>query len=724
MYYYFGCPPAAAAIAIGGLLATAVPALLRWTGSCALVGNYMALDLLCVLTVVASCTGGYRGPGAMWLAVVPMVATITGGRASGLAWTVLASAEVVTFYVLERGGATFQTAMDRGEWDLLAVAGLAALLLVVFSLTWLYDSTRAWALNLAASREQALADALRQNELTASDLAATNQVLQCEIQERRQAEQTLEASEAKYRYLVDAAQNVIWSLDTSGHITFVNPVVRQVYGCAPEEMIGRSFTEFEPPERAKRTWERFRRLMVDKSCFHIEAEHLRMDGTPVFVSLTAVPVVDEQGRVTGITGTTVDITERKHTEEELRRAKDSAEAATCAKSEFLANMSHEIRTPMTAILGFAENLLAPQLAEAERVDAIQTIRRNGQYLLGIINDILDLSKIEAGRMTIERIACSPRQLVEDVATLARVRSDEKGLRLACDYAGGIPETIRTDPTRLRQILVNVIANAIKFTRAGGVRVVTQLVRTVDGAPHLQFDVEDSGIGMTPGQVECLFTPFTQADASTTRRFGGTGLGLTISKRFAGMLGGDVSVVRSSPGVGTCFRITVATGSLDGIRMLAADMPNDPVEPAQPEKAAATRLEARILLAEDGPDNQRLISYILKKAGASVAVVEDGQQAVEAALAAYGEGRAFDVILMDMQMPVLDGYEATRLLRSEGYAGTIIALTAHAMTADRQKCLDAGCDEYATKPVDRQALVATVRRMLDRRLEPAEGEHRR
>ncbi|MCA9244562.1 MAG: response regulator [Phycisphaerales bacterium] len=391
---------------------------------------------------------------------------------------------------------------------------------------------------------------------------------------------------------------------------------------------------------------------------------------------------------------------------ELRKALEAAQHANRAKSEFLANMSHEIRTPMTAILGYADVLAELDRSDdAERQQAVVAIKSNANHLLAIINDILDLSKIEADKLEVERIPVSPATLISEVVSLMGLRAKERSIELRCELDGAIPAKIHSDPVRLRQILVNLVGNAIKFTSAGEVRICARWPRP---AETIEFSVTDTGIGMTPEQVARLFRPFSQADSSTTRRFGGTGLGLTISRRLARLLGGDIEV-ESTFERGSTFRVTIATGPLDESDVVTTLTPPRPDKGAAGAAAELEKLDGRILLVEDGPDNRRLISRLLTNWGAEVTSAENGRQGVDIATDAWRRGEAFDMILMDMQMPVLDGYSATQELRRQGYHGPIIALTAHAMATDRDKCLNAGCDDYATKPIDRKALRASIDR---------------
>ncbi len=516
-----------------------------------------------------------------------------------------------------------------------------------------------------------------------------------DVTERNRMDKVLRDSEEKYRTYIDNSPTGIFVVDATGRYVEVNPCASRLMGYTREELTRMSIPDILAPEDVPAAMDLFHDLLRTGCGVSGEYCFIRKDGTRFFMSVHAARISADR-----VIGFCVDITDRKRVETELRDAKTVAEAANKAKSEFLANMSHEIRTPMTAILGFSEMLLDDATA-ADVQKAGRTIKRNGEHLLTIINDILDLSRIDAGKEDIEKTTCSPRQIVEDVVLTMKVAADAKGLPLSVEGAGKVPDCIRTDPRRLRQILVNLVGNAIKFTEHGSVRIAMQLVADADDEPKLRFDVIDTGIGLSEAQIGFLFQPFSQVDGSSTRRFGGTGLGLAVSKRLATMLGGDVTVT-SIFGIGSTFSVTIATGPLDHVGQCGDHSSKSP-RSTIPEG----RLNCRVLLAEDGPDNQRLITHILRKAGAEVAVAENGQVALDLALAARQAGNPFDVILMDMQMPVMDGYEATRQLRKAGYEGSVIALTASAMPKDRQKCLDAGCNDYTTKPINRAMLLECV-----------------
>jgi signal transduction histidine kinase/CheY-like chemotaxis protein len=396
-----------------------------------------------------------------------------------------------------------------------------------------------------------------------------------------------------------------------------------------------------------------------------------------------------------------DITARKLAEEKHENAKIEAESANTAKSAFIANISHEIRTPMNAILGYADMLLDSENSADQRLNCVKTIRRNGEHLLAIINDILDISKVEACRMSAEQIPCELPQLIADVVALSQPRAREKGLKFEVTFDEIIPATVQTDPVRVKQVLFNLVGNAIKFTSQGTVRLhISQEVTYF--TQNLRFSVTDTGIGMTAEQVSRLFQPFSQADASTTRKFGGTGLGLTISKRLAQILGGDIEV-QTQEGAGSTFKFWINAGPREGVKLLR-NLTHEQLsipDLSTQSKGREIRLQGTVLLVEDGEDNQHLLTAFLEHAGMKVTLAVNGEIAVRFALATE-----FDLILMDMQMPVMDGYRATGELRKAGYTKPIVALTAHAMADDRLKCLQAGCTEYLSKPVDRQKLLMT------------------
>ncbi len=397
---------------------------------------------------------------------------------------------------------------------------------------------------------------------------------------------------------------------------------------------------------------------------------------------------------------------------DLERAKDKADQTNRAKSEFLANVSHEIRTPMTAILGFTDLLMDDGYirgAEPARIQDLLAIKDNGVYLLELLDELLDLAKIETGRLTVERRRFALADFLVEVSSPVRPRCEKKGLELEVKCHGPLPETIETDPTRLRQVLANLLGNGVKFSDSGSVRLEARMVGTDLDEPRLELTVIDTGIGIASDVLPHLFQPFSQADASSTRRFGGTGLGLSLSSRLAVMLGGGIEV-ESELGRGSTFRVTVPTGSLEGVPMVDSLDLIKAKERARPSPRIENKIAGRFLLAEDNPVNQVLTAAILRAAGADVTVVENGEKALEVVLAAEAN-RPFDLVLMDLQMPVVDGYEATRGLRAGGYTRPILALTAHGMADHREKSLAAGCDRHLIKPIERDQLINAIAEVL-------------
>ncbi len=397
--------------------------------------------------------------------------------------------------------------------------------------------------------------------------------------------------------------------------------------------------------------------------------------------------------------------------DELMRAKNRADVASQAKSQFLANMSHEIRTPMTAIVGYTEQISNANVSDSGRFEAALVIRNNAEHLLHIVNDILDFSSLDAGRLKIDTRQVNTVELLDSVVTLYSKSAAEKKLSLQLVNATPFPEFIETDPTRMRQILLNLLSNAIKFTSRGGVflRIGWDADMSKFGGGSFYVEVHDTGIGMTPKTMEKIFTPFHQADDSMARQFVGTGLGLAISHRLARLLDGQLTV-QSEVGFGTKFTLRIPMVVSYDIRWLKT------LESGRMQSVAVSDEASfgdkpltgyHLLLAEDGKDNQRLFHLILTKAGGMVTLVENGRDAFDTAMKNWKDGRPFDLIIMDMQMPVMDGYTAVQRLRKEGYPRSIMALTAHALQEEHDRCLNVGCDDYAMKPITRDKLIETV-----------------
>jgi PAS domain S-box-containing protein len=535
-----------------------------------------------------------------------------------------------------------------------------------------------------------------------------------DITEQKQAAQKLAESEGRFRTLAESAPMMVWTSGTDAKCDYVNKTWLEFTGSTLEQNFGDGWAEGIHKADREGCIGMYMEAFHARRPVEIEYRLKRHDGVYRMILDRGVPRFSADGTFDGFVGACIDVSD-------LREAQDKAEAASRTKSEFLANMSHEIRTPLTAILGYCDILRDDGIIEQappRRVETIETIRRAGEHLLTVINDILDLSKIEAGKLHTEQIETQLPRILVEVDSLMRPRVSGKNVVLRTTLNTAVPDRIISDPTRLRQILMNLVGNAAKFTEQGTIRVETGVDHS-RGQSLLRVEVNDTGAGMTPEQADALFRPFTQADTSVTRKFGGTGLGLTISRRLARIMGGEVRLDYSEPGKGSRFVLELPLIEVKDsaqVHDLAACVAQRNVH--VPE--TTTQLSARILLAEDGKDNQRLIAYHLVKAGAEVEIADNGRIALDMLDAADAQGRPFALLLTDMQMPEMDGYTLAKTLRSRGSRMPIVALTAHAMAEDRQKCLDAGCDDYASKPINKAALLATCRQWIDRGSSVATG----
>jgi PAS domain S-box-containing protein len=527
--------------------------------------------------------------------------------------------------------------------------------------------------------------------------------------------EALSTNERRFRSLVEGTDVIVWEFDAQlDAFTYVSPQAARL-GYALENWLVPGFWEahLHPRDRQNAIDYCTGESRAGRN-HRFQYRMLAADGRELWMEDFVSVEKSASGRLL-MRGVMIDITEAKHVAEALIEARATAEAATRAKSEFLANMSHEIRTPLTAILGYSDLLREEGdilRAPERRLQAIDTICGAGNYLLTVINDVLDLSKIEAGKMTVELVDTPLVKILLEVADLVRPRAAGKGVALCARLDSPVHERLMSDPTRLRQILMNLVGNAAKFTESGSVTLAAREEARADEM-RLVIDIEDTGPGLTPELASRLFVAFSQADASVTRKHGGTGLGLTICRRLAELMGGTVTLVRTAPGQGACFRVDLPLVPAPGAARIASL--ELPAPSAQPRAALpAARLRGRVLVAEDGRDNQRLIALHLSRAGAEVQVADNGRIALEQLDAAQAAGQPFDLLLTDMQMPEIDGYTLARTLRERGSTISIVALTAHAMAEDRQRCLDAGCDDYATKPIDRNELLEACARWIGRR----------
>ena len=567
-----------------------------------------------------------------------------------------------------------------------------------------------------------------------------------DITERRRGEDRIRQSERRLRLAVEAAALGVWDVFVDRGVVVFDERSADLFNmqAAKEHPIGSAFESIHPGDRKQvkaalaaasdprgdGNYEATYRLIrhdlrhvepIAEACEVVAPAVDEVDapdddrylwvhatGRCVFRASRNAPNDPAQRVPYRMYGILMDITEQHADDVRIRRAQRRAEAANRAKSEFLANMSHEIRTPMSAILGYAD-ILMREIEQPDSRAMVQTIRDNGQFLLEIINDILDLAKIESGKISIDYEQVSPARVVEEVVALMQVRSLAKGLTLTIEYPNPLPEHFPTDPKRLRQVLFNLVGNAIKFTNHGGVCICL----CVDD-DRLRFEIRDTGIGIAPDEQKRIFEPFSQADGSHQRRHGGTGLGLSISQRLSQLLGGTLEVrSEADPDAadrGSTFMLTLPLGA-------AADAPRKKVRPVLTpplrtpvEPDAGVRLAGRrILVVDDRRDLRTLLQMVLEEVGATVTLACDGAEAVK--VIEGNTGGRIDGVVMDMQMPVLDGYAATRALREAGFDQPVVAVTAHATEDDEARCLDAGCTAFITKPINGDELIA----MLDRAL---------
>ncbi len=532
-----------------------------------------------------------------------------------------------------------------------------------------------------------------------------------DITERKNAEVELRSSEQFNRSVMDASADCIKIMDVDGHVMTVNQTsFRLMEIDQTETLIGHHWSTLWPSEAVPDVIQSIHRANQGETT-RFTAFRPTVKGTPKWWDVLVSPVRDATGSVVRLLSVSRDITERKNAEEQLRAAQHLAEAANRSKSDFLANMSHEIRTPMTAILGYSD-LIASRLSDPDDQQCIETIRSNGRFLLEIINDILDLSKIEADKMELNIERISPEQIIADVVSLLEVRARDKGISLQVLVTDHLPQTIEADPVRLRQILLNLLGNAIKFTDKGFVKLVA---RADVSMARLHFDIVDTGIGIQKEQLTRLFQPFTQADASVTRSHGGTGLGLAISRRLAVLMGGDLSVV-SEFGHGSTFSFYVNTGDLTGVPCVPTRLGTS--EPDETQDVLLPTIDCLALVVDDRREVRYLAQHFIEEAGGRVVIAQNGAEAVE--LLGGPNAPPVEIVVMDISMPVMDGITAAGKLRALGFHQPMIALTANAMQGDREKCIEAGFDDYATKPLNGRLLVETINRLLRSRRQTVDG----
>ncbi len=530
-----------------------------------------------------------------------------------------------------------------------------------------------------------------------------------DITERKRGEEALRTAEAKFRSLVEQSLVGIYIIQDDRFI-YANPKTEEILGYTQEELLALpSVLQLAVEEDRETVRDNFRRRLAGEVQSVRYTCGIRRKNGPV-VEVEAFGSVTEYNGRLAVIGAMLDVTERRRMESVVVQAKEAAEATSRAKSDFLANMSHEIRTPLNGIIGMS-GLLLDRPEDQDRDDCARTIRDSAEILLGIVNDILDLSKIESGKMAIEVVDFDLRAVMQDVIELLALNAQQKGLRLTFDLPPACPSLVRGDPGRLRQVLTNLIGNAVKFTLEGEVSLTGRLVGDREQEIDVRLTVQDTGIGIPSERQAAIFESFTQADGSTTRRFGGTGLGLTISRQLVEAMGGRIDLL-SETGKGSTFRIELTLPKQIGVLRPAVPQPSD-------RPAAPVRTGLRVLVVEDNMVNQKVARRLMERQGCRTDAAANGLEAVET-LARL----PYDLVFMDVQMPEMDGYEATaEIRRREAAVGghiPIIAMTAHAMQGDRERCLAAGLDDYISKPIDAMALTTVLARWGSWAAQPANG----
>jgi PAS domain S-box-containing protein len=538
-------------------------------------------------------------------------------------------------------------------------------------------------------------------------VAERTRQLQSEIDDRLLAEETLSEERRMLRALIDNVPDFMYVKDARSCFVVANASLAESLGMtSPADLLGKTDFDFYPKRLANQYYEDEQLVMrKKKSLFEHEEESTNSDGKRIALLTTKVPLFDKSGQVIGIAGVGRDVTERQRVEREMQRAKEAAEGASKAKSEFLANMSHEIRTPLNGVMGMTDLALDTELTPEQR-DYLETVKSSSDALLTVINDILDFSKIEAGKIDLESVDFNLRDSLESTLKTVAIRADEKGLELLCEVAPEVPEVVCGDSTRLRQVVINLVGNAIKFTESGEIAVKVQMKSREGNECELRFTVSDTGVGIPEEKRELIFAPFSQADTSTTRKYGGTGLGLTISTRLVEMMGGKIWV-ESEVGRGSQFHFTARLGLTDTKEIKVGSI-------APPEILRG----ARVLIVDDNRTNRRILEGMLSRWEMISVSVEEGQEALDSLSGARAAGKPFSLILTDMHMPKMDGFTLVEQIRKrpELATATIMMLTSAGHRGDAARCQELGVAAYLLKPIRQSELREAIARVLGAHVE--------